>query len=453
MRIITYGTFDMLHEGHVRLLERAKRMGDYLIVGVTSKVYDENRGKLNVRQDLITRIENLKKLNVADLIIVEEYEGQKVRDIIEHKVDKFVIGSDWIGKFDYLNEYCQVVYLERTRGISSTSLRTKDFKDAVLRVGLIGHGRIAERFVKESKYVSGINVEGVFGINQKQGDNFVLKNEIQFFTNKLEVLFEKVDCVYIATPHQFHYFYAKEAIRHGKHVMCEKPITLKFLEAKELFDLAEENKIVLMETIKTAYCPGYKLLKDITNSGFIGNVKSIDATFTKLASKDLREMSKDQYGGSIYELSSYPLFAIFDLLGLEYEDYKQIVSIDEGIDIYSKIHIKYSNKIATATVGLGVKSEGDMRISGTKGYIYVPAPWWKTEYFEIKYENLNDIRKYYSRFEGDGLRYEIAKFYDMVTTGNQINPNLSKEVSLEIVRMIEILHDNFTKKKETIWYI
>lgn len=135
IKVITYGTYDCLHRGHIRLLQRAKELGDYLIVGVTGDDFDMARGKINVQQSLIERVEAVKALNIADEIIIEEYEGQKIDDIRRYDVDIFTVGSDWRGKFDYLNEYCKVVYLERTQGISSTDIRTGDRK---IRLGFVG---------------------------------------------------------------------------------------------------------------------------------------------------------------------------------------------------------------------------------------------------------------------------------------------------------------------------
>ena len=159
MRVITYGTFDLFHEGHRRLLERAKALGDYLIVGVTTENYDDSRGKLNVAQSLMDRIRNVTDSGLADEVIIQEYEGQKVQDIQKHGVDIFAIGSDWLGKFDYLRDYCDVVYLDRTKGVSSTQLRNESA--GVLRVGVAGSGRIAARLVAEARFVSGVNVESV----------------------------------------------------------------------------------------------------------------------------------------------------------------------------------------------------------------------------------------------------------------------------------------------------
>ena len=133
-KVITYGTYDLLHYGHVALLERAKQLGDYLIVGVTSDAFDKSRGKLNVQQSVVERIEAVKATGLADEIIVEEYEGQKISDIIKYNIDIFAIGSDWEGKFDFLKEEgCEVVYLPRTPEISSSQIKedlhTKESKN------------------------------------------------------------------------------------------------------------------------------------------------------------------------------------------------------------------------------------------------------------------------------------------------------------------------------------
>ena len=137
-KVITYGTFDMLHQGHLNILKRAKELGDHLIVGVTSDDFDSRRGKINVQQSMMERIEGVKETGLADQIIIEEYEGQKIDDINRFGVDIFAIGSDWQGKFDYLSEFCKVVYLERTKGISSTQIRSKNNH---LKLGLVGKAK------------------------------------------------------------------------------------------------------------------------------------------------------------------------------------------------------------------------------------------------------------------------------------------------------------------------
>ena len=158
VKVITYGTYDLLHYGHIRLLERAKALGDYLIVGVTADSFDLTRGKINVQQSLMERIEGVRSTGLADEIIVEEYEGQKIDDIKRYDIDIFTAGSDWEGKFDYLNEYCKVVYLDRTKGISSSEIRAEK-RD--LHVGLVGESTVLNKFLRESSYVNGITVCGI----------------------------------------------------------------------------------------------------------------------------------------------------------------------------------------------------------------------------------------------------------------------------------------------------
>lgn len=158
-KVITYGTYDFLHHGHVRLLERAKALGDYLVVGVTADGFDHVRGKINVCQSLTERIEGVRATGLADNIIVEEYEGQKIDDIKRLEIDIFTVGSDWIGKFDYLKEYCEVVYLDRTEGISSSEIRSAKNP---LRLGLMGGGSVVRKYLAESAYVNGIQPSGCF---------------------------------------------------------------------------------------------------------------------------------------------------------------------------------------------------------------------------------------------------------------------------------------------------
>lgn len=162
-KVITYGTYDLFHQGHINLLRRARELGDYLIVGSTSDSFDRGRGKLNVRNNVLERVEAVRKTGYADEIIIEDYLGQKIDDIQKYNVDIFAIGSDWEGKFNYLNEYCKVVYLPRTEGVSSTMLRAES--QEVYKVGIVGSSRIANRFVPETKVVNGVEVVSNIGNN------------------------------------------------------------------------------------------------------------------------------------------------------------------------------------------------------------------------------------------------------------------------------------------------
>ena len=440
VKVITYGTFDLFHEGHYKLLERAKALGDYLIVGVTTEDYDRQRGKLNVVDSLMTRIENVRKTGFADEIIIEESQGQKFRDIQKYQIDIFTVGSDWVGQFDYLNDYCKAVYLDRTKDISSTMLRTKN--KHIQRIGIIGTGRIANRFIPEVKHVSGITAQGVYNPNYDSALKFAEKWQINAYKDFDEFLNE-VDSIYIASPHGTHYDYIKTALEHGKHIICEKPMVLEKAQSEELFAYAKEHSLVLFEGIKTAYCPGFARLIGLACSGAIGSVKNIEACFTKLENPESRELTDVKYGGSFTELGSYTLLPIIKIFGTEYENIRfESIKDEKGVDIFTKAYFRYPNGLATATCGLGVKSEGQLIISGTKGYILVEAPWWKTEYFEIRRENSKDNEKYFDRFLGDGLRYEISVFLSMINGNRKNEFMLTSNESIAISEIMEYFLKN-----------
>lgn len=434
-RVITYGTFDLLHEGHVNLLKRAKALGGYLVVGVTSDAYDKERGKLNVHDSLIERIDAVKRTGFADEVIVEEYEGQKIQDIKRLAIDIFAIGSDWAGRFDYLSEYCEVVYLERTRGISSTELRTS--RHPIIRLGIVGTGRIAARFVPESRFVSGVEVTSVYNPRKASAATFAEKFELGAAFDNYEAFLRSVDAVYIASPHQFHHEQTMAALGAGVHVLCEKPMALNEGNLRNAYALAREKRLALLHAVKTAYCPAFEHLQILAKSGRIGRIVDVDASFTKIERSGVRELRDDGFGGSINELSSYPMTAIARLLGSNEKDIRFSAIVENGVDIFARGTLSYPTSSASFKVGLGAKTEGDLVVTGTKGYVYVPAPWWKTSYFEMRFEDPDAARKYFFAFDGDGLRYELLEFLRCIHNGSTESPMLTEEESALLTRVIE----------------
>lgn len=441
-KVITYGTYDLLHQGHINLLRRAKALGDYLIVGVTNDNFDRERGKLNVKNNVLERVEAVRATGYADQIIIEDYVGQKIDDIQKYDVDIFAIGSDWVGKFDYLNEFCQVVYLPRTEGISSTMLRAE--QDSEVRIGISGAGRIARRFPKEVSVVNAVNVCAVYDIDADKADRFIqqTKNDCPSFEVKHSASFEElvcqVDAVYIATPHLSHYEQAKYALQQGKHVLCETPLVLREDQAHELYQIAEEKGLVLLEANKTAYCPAFNHLITMIKSGLIGEVVDIEASESKVwGDPTLRELDPNQAGGSFYELGSYPLLPIMKLMGTNYQNLNVYSRMENGVDIYTKGVMRYEKAVCSFKVGLGVKTEGNLVISGTKGYAYVPAPWWKTDYFELRYEDQNKNKKFFYSWDGEGLRYEVQEFISCIYNHRLNSARLRRDESIAMARVME----------------
>ena len=444
-KVITYGSFDLFHEGHFRLLERAKKLGDYLIVGVTTEQYDESRGKLNIIDSLSERIENVRRTGLADEIIVEDHVGQKVEDVQKYGIDVFTVGSDWAGAFDYLKEYCEVVYLERTKNISSTLMRTR--QHPIIRIGIIGTGRIAERFVPEAKYVSGVIIRGVFNPHEEHAKKFCEKFELEFYETDLERFLKRVDAVYVASPHETHYAYSKEALEHSRHVLCEKPMAFARQQAEELFSIARRNGCVLLEAIKTAYCPGFAQLVSIAKSGVIGKIRDVEACFTRLTPAYLRERQDVEYGGSFTEFGSHTLLPIIKLMGANYKEVRFDSILDEnGIDLYTKASFLYENGMALSKSGVGVKSEGQLVVAGTGGYILAESPWWLTQSFEVRYEDPSKRDKYFVKFLGQGLRYEISDFAYMINGHEGRSYKFTQEESIAMAGVMEAFMEH--RKKE-----
>ena len=404
IKVITYGTYDLLHYGHIRLLERAKALGDYLIVGVTSDDYDKVRGKINNQQSLMERIEAVKATGLADEVIVEEYDGQKIDDIKKYGVDIFTLGSDWEGKFDYLNEYCKVIYLPRTEGVSSSEIRAEKRN---LQIAIVGELNLRKKFRNEASYVNGVEITEDY---------------------------EAADAVYVVSLPEKHYKDVKKALDDGKHVLCESPIATDSEQCDELFKYAKSKNLILMDAIKTAYSTAYQRLVLLAKSGKIGDIVSVDATCTSL-SGGLNAENYREKQNSICAWGPTALLPVFQLLGTEYKEkhaFSRYVDAEKKCDGFTKIDFIYDDAVASIKVAKAAKSEGELVITGTKGYIYVPAPWWKTDYFELRYENPADNRRYFYQLDGDGTRYEIAAFIKYISNnwcGMNIDITISKAIS------------------------
>lgn len=434
-KVITYGTYDLLHQGHINLLRRAKELGDYLIVGVTSDSFDRGRGKLNVRNNVLERVEAVRATGYADEIIIEDYIGQKIDDIQKYNIDIFAIGSDWEGKFDYLNEFTKVVYLPRTEGISSTMLRKETTEE--VRVGIVGCGRVAHRFPTEADVVNGISITACFDINTDVMNDYVQTFKKVRACDSYHSMLNEVDAIYVATPHLEHYKCIKIALLAGKHVLCETPMVLRGQQAKELFELAEQKGVILMEANKTAHCSAFNHLMVMIKSGVIGEVVDIEASLSQLLDKNGREFDAAQAGGALYEQGSYPLLPIIRLMGCDYKNLNLYSRMENGVDIHTKGVFRYDHAVCSFKVGLGVKTEGNLVISGTKGYAYVPAPWWLTDYFELRYEDQNKNQKFFYKWDGAGLRYEIQEFISCIVNKRFSTARLRRRESVCMAEVME----------------
>ena len=313
-----------------------------------------------------------------------------------------------------------------------------NIQDNHINIGIIGTGRIAARFLEESSYVSGINVSAIYNPHLESVLWFAKNNKIDIdgpmiLTDDIEVFFDSVDAVYIATPHETHTEYISTALRREKHVLCEKPIGLNKSDIKGMLAIANDNNLVCMEAIKTAYCAGFQRILDIVKSGTIGKVRDVEAAFSKIGAAAGREMWGAS-GGSFTELASYCLLPVMKLL---------------GTDSYTKMMMTYDDGVATIKTGLGVKTEGELIVAGDDGYIRVPSPWWLTKRIEVHHENPNQVEVYEEEFAGGGLRYEIEAFVKCINNPGVVK-KITDEESIWLSGMMEQFLANRGEVKQTV---
>lgn len=323
----------------------------------------------------------------------------------------------------------------------------------MIRLGIIGTGRIARRFVETVQKTQGVTTVCVYNPHDGRAREFALSHGIPDYSQELETLIGMTDAVYIASPHETHYDYGKILLEHRRHVLCEKPMVLKRCQAEKLFGLARENGCVLMEALKTACCPGFLAMMDMAVSGKIGQIKDVESCFSRLTPPGMREMTDRFYGGSMIEFGSYVLLPVMRLLGTDYRsvEFKSMLA-DNGIDLYTKMFLEYEDGMGLGKTGLGVKSEGQLVIAGTEGYILAQSPWWLTSRFEVRFEDPNQREVYNYRFEDTGLQYELETFVQAVNRQDGIEPKskiytgLREEESIAMAGVMEA----FLKQQSTV---
>jgi len=305
--------------------------------------------------------------------------------------------------------------------------------EGYVKIGVIGTGSIASRFAEEVAHVQKTYIHAAYNPDEAELERYCDKFGITNDCHSVEDLLEKVDAVYVASPYLTHYEYAKKALMAGRHVLCETPFTQTYKEAQELYHIAEKKGLRLMLALKTAYCPSFVKIVEDANSGLIGEVVELTATTTTLLSESVSTTYNNE---RLAENTIYGMLATLKVMGADYKRVTHFRKEDGNRILYDNMGLEYEETVAHVKSGTGVKSESSMVIAGTKGYIYVPAPWWKPDYFEIRFENQNNNKKQYFPFEASGLRYEIKCFVDSINL-RPTEEYITKEETLKLAQLAE----------------
>ncbi|MCL2111198.1 MAG: adenylyltransferase/cytidyltransferase family protein [Clostridiales bacterium] len=428
-KVITYGTFDLFHEGHRSLLERAKALGGHLVVAVTGDGFDRERGKLNVKDSLATRIESVKATGYADEIIVEEYFGQKAADIMRFGIDIFAIGSDWKGKYDYLSRYCEVVYLDRTKGVSSTELREQNAK--LLRLGIISDSFEDGGIFAEAHFVSGLEASGVYippvgggdgghEENMAAAEAFRANYDLATVFETADGLFEGSDIVYVHMQRRYRFEFAAAALKAGCHVICDFPLD-KSEDAERIYRLVKDCGRAFVECVPLLYLRTFQQLSGLLHGGAVGQVLSVDCTMPALG--DFRDS----------EALAAATFA--RILGTEGATASR-VSV-QSRDRYDRIGFSCGDAIASCAVSDSEWLKPGMVIVGTDGRVEIPGAWWNMNYFKLLMRGEDSPRRYSFNVEGSGLRYLLSETSQMVAEGRTDSMALSNEEAQKLVALLE----------------
>ena len=413
-KVITYGTFDLFHRGHYNILKRAKEEGDYLIVGVTGENYDMERGKLAVQDSLATRVENVQKTGFADQIIVEEYLGQKISDILKYDVDVLVIGSDWKGKFDHLRKYCEVKYLERTKDISSTQLREERLD--IYKFGVALDGPDDNHAISEAKRVSGIHVESVYCEDADCAGSFADSHELNSAFTDYDAFLQQIDIVYIKVAQEKRRALVERAIRAGKHVVCDVPYTLDPGQEAGLRALAEEKGVVLLDNITTLHLQAFGPLLWMARGNLIGDLRSAKFAVS-------RKHMGDKALTCFSDLAYYPLCVLLKIMGNDIREnsFKLVKNEDNEVS-YALLTFSYENAVATIEISMDSEVNDGIRLLGSTGTIHVPGDWWNIGYFTMKNNGEENYKRYSFNYEGNGFRYLVRAMLSYIKSsrvGNQ----------------------------------
>ena len=430
-KVITYGTFDMFHNGHLNILKRAKSYGDYLIVVVTGENYDLGRGKLSVHETLAERIRSVEETGLADKIIVEEYLGQKIADIRRYGVDVFVIGDDWKGKFDHLNAYCQVVYLPRTQGVSSAQIRHDTFGQ--YRIGVVTDTADADEIASECAAAACFSISGVYSENASVAAKFSMRNKVPAEPT-LAGLLSGSDVLFVRTDLKTRAAYIREALYQSIHVIADAPFAPTLQEQKELLRLADENGVLLSENLTMPHIYIFNQLLWIARGGLIGPVRSIRAGIQDLGDPE----------SSVESLLSAVLCPVLKILG---SNIRRISgdAFQLKLEFVNQPPRDGSAMLGTAPEAFSVVQIGDgakeaLEIQGDNGTIRAGRHWWRGDYFEIERPGKADPERYSTGYDGNGLKYVLKDFGDALRTGNRRPVTLTREESERIAEIMEVLH-------------
>lgn len=312
---------------------------------------------------------------------------------------------------------------------------------APIRWGILGTGWIADQMVTDL-IGSGLTVQAVGSRSQEAADAFADKYGIEHRYSSYEALVnaDDIDIVYVGTPHPLHFENASMALRAGKHVLCEKPITLNARDTKALADLAAEQGVLLLEAMWTRFLPGHVRIREIIEAGTIGEVRELIADHNQNLPRDPKHRinNPELGGGALLDLGIYPISFAYQLFGSPSTVLSHAAFTSTGVDRQTSIILGYEDgRQAVLTTALDLNGPVEAVIVGTAGRIEL-EPWWYAPGNFTVYNNDNEVIERYEANERlRGMQYQAFEAEALIRAGKTASDILSPSDSVAIMQILD----------------
>lgn len=315
-----------------------------------------------------------------------------------------------------------------------------------LRWGIVGLGKISNKFVSDLKLIEDIEIVACASRSLPNAINFAGQHEIAKSYGSYQELFkdEEVDIVYIGTTHNSHMELSIQAMDHGKHVLCEKPLAINRKDVQKMVDASRKNNVFLMEAFWARFNPTIRAVLNQIQSKSIGEVNyvNVDFTFSRNDAEDSRMLSMELAGGALMDMGVYPVFLSYVIFGKPEQILAASRNHATGADLQTSAIFKYSNGMANIMTGFISQSDMMAKIYGTKGRIYIHPVWHESEGYTLITGNKGDEngyqeKKYSLPKLGIGFTYEIEECKKCIQE-NKIESSLwSHQNSLDLMEITD----------------
>ena len=309
----------------------------------------------------------------------------------------------------------------------------------ILKWGILGLGKIANKFAMDLALVEHCELSAVASRTAAKAVAFGEQYGAKYFHSDYESLFnnEEVDIIYIATPHSSHMEFALNALNHGKHVLCEKPLAVNRLQVQKLIDASKANNVFLMEAFWTRFNPSIEAVLERIRKNEIGEVNYINADFSFYRDADpkSRMLNMDLAGGSLLDIGVYPIFLSYLIMGYPAEILATAIKHETGADLQTSAILKYKNGLANVMSGFRSASDMVAKIYGTEGKIFIDKVWHESQGYKV--EKDDQLESFSLPTIGKGFTYEIAECFSCIEKGRIESKKWSHQDSLNLISICD----------------